>query len=139
MPFGDLNFDELVTQLKSSEADERQLAAFELGQTESQAAVPHLISALTDSDLMVRVYAIQGLRDISDKSAVQPLCDILETNLDEPLVVSNVCRALGEIGDSASVPLLLTLLKNSDPFISGILKSRNTQSICSSSNIFSPS
>ena len=109
--------NELIEQLDSEEPEERQLAAFELGQTENRNAVPHLISALNDPDLYVRIYAIQGLRDIPDQSAVEPLCTTLKTSLDESLIVSNVCRALGEIKDSASVPTLLKLLEHSEPLI----------------------
>ena len=108
--------EQLIKKLGSVNANERQLAVFELGQTKNQSAVPYLISALADSDLMVRIYAIQGLRDIPDRTATSPLCDLLESNLGEPLIVSNACRALGEIGDSDSIPILLKMLKNPEPF-----------------------
>lgn len=108
--------DEFIANLGSQDPEERQLAAFELGQTENPDAVPHLIAALDDPDLQVRIYAIQGLRDIPASSSIQPLCNTLESSLNEPLIVSNVCRALGEIKDPASLPTLTRLLKNPEPF-----------------------
>lgn len=108
--------DELIEQLRAGDPEVRQMAAFNLGQTRDKKAIPHLVSVLDDSDLYARVYAIQALRDIPDKSSTLPLCNALKSSLDQPLIVSNVCRALGQIKDSESISTLLELLKNSDPF-----------------------
>ena len=109
--------DELILKITSEDIEERQDVAYELGQTENPNAVPYLVKMLSDPDLYVRIYAIQGLRDIPDKSAVQPLCTILQSNLHQPLIVSNVCRALGEIRDSAAVPFLSKLLEHHESFV----------------------
>ena len=47
--------------------------------------------------------------------AASPLCELITAEVDEPLIVSNVCRALGEIRDAKAVPTLVKLLSSQEP------------------------
>lgn len=111
-----MKIERWVQELGSDDAEKRRTAAYELGQNGSSLAVPHLIAALDDADLQVRIYAIQSLRDLRDPLAVQPLCELLEKQSAEPLIVSNIMRALGAIRSNQALPTLLEALRSDDPF-----------------------
>ena len=115
-PVANPQLEKLVTQLASSDVEERRAAAYALGQSGGKDAVPHLINALSDPDLYVRTYAIQSLRDLRDPRAVNRLCELLTEQAAEPQIVSNVMRALGSIKSPLALPTLLAALESDDPF-----------------------
>lgn len=106
----------LINDLTRGSVQQREVAAIELGQLQSSDALPYLIAALRDSDLYVRVAAIQGLSDLKNAAAVPTLCELVLSQLHEPLIVSNVCIALSEIRSSAATATLMELLSGDEPF-----------------------
>lgn len=110
------NLASIAKQLTSADVEERRTAAYEMGQKVGRDGVPHLITALDDADLQVRVYALQSLRDLRDERAVGRLCELLNKSSTEPLIVSNVMRALGAIRSSQALPALFQSLESSEPF-----------------------
>lgn len=100
----------------STDAEKRRTAAYELGGSTDPDAVSKLLDALDDPDLYVRVYAIQSLRDLKDSQAVPRLCRLLEEQASEPLIVSNVTKALGSIGSPKAIPTLVAALESDDAF-----------------------
>ncbi|WP_160168285.1 HEAT repeat domain-containing protein [Novipirellula maiorica] len=108
--------DVLLDDLDNGTLEERRNAAYGLGKHDDTNIAPRLISLLFDSDLYVRVYAIQSLRDLKDARATLPLCELLDEPQPEELILSNVTRALAAIGDARAVPTLIKTLDSTDPF-----------------------
>ena len=108
--------DELIARLGHNDPEIRRQAAFKLRESRNIAVAAHLINSLHDEDLCVVVYAIQALRNLKDASATEPLCSLITAQLPHRLVVSNACRALGEIADKRAIPSLVQLLQSSDAF-----------------------
>jgi HEAT repeat protein len=112
----DPDLEKLVTQLTSSDVEQRRDAAYLMGGKGGPDAVPHLIKALSDTDLYVRTYAIQSLRDRREPRAVKRLCELLTEQARDPQIVSNVMRALGSIKSSEAVPALVAALDSKEAF-----------------------
>jgi hypothetical protein len=90
----------------------RQGAATALGQIGDPEAVPHLITALSDSDDSVRQGAATALGRIGDPEAVPHLITALSDSDDS--VRQGAATALGRIGDPEAVPHLITALSDSN-------------------------
>lgn len=110
------SLDVLLDDLENGTLEERRNAAYGLGKHNDTSVVPRLITLLSDSDLYVRVYAIQSLRDLKDDRATVPLCELLDAPNQEELIPSNVTRALAAIGDASAVPTLIKALDSPNPF-----------------------
>jgi len=78
-----------------------------LGQLGDSRAVPALISALQDENLLVRKFSAQALGEIRDLAALDPLLKALKDKDD--WVRSGVGYALGKLGTRALQPLLKAL------------------------------
>ena len=62
---------QLIKQLQSGNDQQRRAAAYKLGKSKDQSAVPALISAYNDKDSSVRQNVIDGLRLIRTKEATE--------------------------------------------------------------------
>ena len=102
----------------------RREAAYALGTTRSQAAVPVLIDLLRfDKVDEVRGAAAVALGAIGNDAAVNSLINVLTGQVvqdkkqkskpeQNPFVLRSVARALGQIGNRAAVPVLISTLTN---------------------------
>ncbi|GAB4538534.1 MAG: hypothetical protein Kow0063_26440 [Anaerolineae bacterium] len=102
----------LLQALASPEALVRQSAAEALGRLRYRAAVPQLISLLTDESPWVRHAAVRALGLIGDTQAVTPLVQCLKDS--SPWVRRSAAYALGAMRIMQAVPHLLAALDDSD-------------------------
>jgi HEAT repeat protein len=77
--------------------------------------VPLLIRLLENSDRSVRSSAVQGLKQIQGKSSLPHLLKLLSDEKDVYLV-GHILKALGELEEPSSVPVLLEWVTSSDDF-----------------------
>ncbi len=94
----------------------RRTSAYELGNSSDPKAVEKLLDLSQDQDLHVRIYAIQSLSRLKAASAVSPCCSLLSQS-SEPLILSNVIRALVTIGDPLAIPSLIDATRHANPFV----------------------
>ena len=116
----------LIPLLSDKEEFVRQQAAYALGQTRSRSAVAPLIERLADKKDSVRGAAAVALGQIADPTAVTSLAAVLnpqagltpakkgqkskqEKNL---FVLRSAARSLGQIGNPAGLPALISLLRD---------------------------
>lgn len=96
----------------------RREAAYALGKTGSRAAVPSLVEVLNrDRQDGVRGAAAVALGELGDGVAVVPLTEILvptqrSRRTRNPFVLLAAARSLGQLENSAGVPVLLATLNN---------------------------
>jgi HEAT repeat protein len=116
----------LVALLSDKEEFVRQQAAYALGQTHSRLALAALVERLSDKKDSVRAAAIVALGEIADASAVTPLAAVLDPQAGiiqskkskQSKAVKNVfvlraaAHSLGQIGNRAGVPALITVLQD---------------------------
>ncbi len=107
----------LIAQLtdKSLPADYRANAALHLGILKDRGSVDVLISALSDTGLHVRDYAVESLGKIGDKRAAVPLMTILENKGGDQHTRREAAKALGGIQDRQPVQLLIVSLNDPSP------------------------
>lgn len=77
----------------------------ELGESRSPAALPELFAALKSEDSNARRLAASALGKIKDPQAVQPLLDLLTTEV-KPQIRQYAVKALGNIGDPRAMDTL---------------------------------
>src|SRR5450631_2068362 len=102
----------LISELKSPDANVRQQAVLELGQTRSSRAVEPLIAALNDTDPGVAGKAARSLGQIKDLRALQPLLAAFNAGKNNPEVEQEFAKALGSLGPPALEPLMAALKEN---------------------------
>jgi len=85
----------------------RRNAVALLALIDSPSSSEALTHALASEDLVVKVRAIQGLARRHQRSAAAAMRAELPTAPD-PVIAAALIRALGELGDAAAIPLLLT-------------------------------
>ena len=73
-------------------------------------AIPALLPLLHNSDPFTRVNAIDALGKLKAKEAVEPLMKLAADGTVEPLEVRRAILALGDIGDTRALPLLVQML-----------------------------
>ena len=96
-----------------SDARVRKMAAWALGQIESNAAVPALTYALqNDKDVDVRRTSVWALGQIEDHAAVPAL--VQATRDADKEIRHTAIWALGQIEDKSAVPALVQALKSDD-------------------------
>jgi uncharacterized RDD family membrane protein YckC len=66
-----LKLQQLIEELKSGNDRQRRAASYKLGKSKDQDAVPALIIAYNDKDSSVRQNAVEGLKIIRSKEAVE--------------------------------------------------------------------
>ena len=107
--------DTYVRQLQYPNTDMRVYATEKLGQSKNPNAVPHLIKALNDEKLVVRLTAIDALGNLQDHRATQSLLPFLRN--ERLRFVFATIEALGRIGDPNAVDSLSLLITGNLPTI----------------------
>jgi HEAT repeat protein len=74
------------------------------------AAIPSLLSALTHSEWLVRLHAVEALGKTRSAAAVEPLLSALFNDRDAA-IREDAVRALGHIGDARAVDFLFVAMK----------------------------
>ena len=96
----------LLTEWLSAEYPEfRIVAATALGERDATAAIPELVSALTDPDPRVRSRAARACGRLSDPRVVSPLSERLSD--DQQMVREAAANALGAIGTDRALEELI--------------------------------
>ena len=101
--------DAVLQLVRDKDEDIRRAAIEILNQTKDERAVDSLIQATRDTDWWVSERAVDALAEIGSKRAVPRLMEMLHTPVNgkaTPIVV----RALGKLGDSKLVDMLLPLI-----------------------------
>ena len=107
--------DSLISLLNSRDLTVRWRAAEALGAC-GEKVVTRLISVLQACDVPVRIGAIEALFMIRDPRSLRPLFKVLEH--DKSLEVRwAAILALGEIGMSEAIPVLVPLLRNPNRYL----------------------
>ncbi len=103
----------LAKALKDASPGVRRAAAEALAcQSEAPEAVEPLVGALGDTDVHVRLAAVQGLAARRDKRALAALTRLVQDN--SPEVRATAVEALGEYQDASALPALTSALKDDD-------------------------
>jgi serine/threonine-protein kinase len=104
-----------VLQLVGDPDENIRRAAIEiLNQTKDERAVQHLMTATSDQDWWVRERAADALAEIGNPEAAPALVKMLSG---DPRSVPAAVRALGRLGATRWLPVLLPLLNNPDKAI----------------------
>jgi HEAT repeat protein len=104
----------LVKALKHTDPKVRASAAITLGRIGDRQAVDSLIELLADKE--VRASALYALGGIKDHRAVGPIMEILRSENNVEIRVEGV-EALGEIGDSRALDILVILSKDKEQWV----------------------
>ncbi|MDP8248862.1 MAG: HEAT repeat domain-containing protein [Candidatus Tritonobacter lacicola] len=103
----------LIVLLDSPIEEVRLKSVFALGRIGSQEAVPALIERLDDESLDIRREAVTSLGKLKNPAAIHSLVLLLDSEELELAVI----WAIGNIGDSRSIPILNDLLAGEDPYV----------------------
>ncbi|MFX1301275.1 MAG: HEAT repeat domain-containing protein [Promethearchaeota archaeon] len=98
---------------KEENATLRAIALESLQKVDTEEAYKWAIRGLSDKDLDVRYSAVDVLKKIKDKQAVEPLIATLN---DEKIIKATI-EALGEIGDPKAVDSLIPILESPNPLL----------------------
>ena len=122
---GDESAASLIPLLGDKDEFVRQQTAYALGKTRSHSAVAALIELLTDKKDSVRGAAAVALGEIADATAVTSLAAVLNQQAGfpskkggkskpekNPFVLRAAARSLGQIGNRAGSPALITVLQD---------------------------
>ena len=90
-------------------ADVRSGAAYTLGHLDESSVVPHLITALQDTNEDVVLAAASALGKLRDKRSLQPLCEALISQRLPHSAAVEMIQAIGEMMDATIVPALMTI------------------------------
>ena len=101
-------FEENIKNLYNNDIDKRKIAIMNLGNFSHIAAVPYLIKALKERELIL--YVISALGKIKDQKSVGALLNEFKTK--NFLIQYKILNALEKIGDKRVVPYLKTLTHN---------------------------
>jgi HEAT repeat protein len=101
-------------KLVNKQAPDRWKHAIELG-TFGQAAVDHLVKALSDEDKWVRYLAVDAMASIKDKKVVDSLVKTLKDQDQD--VRFAAADALGRQGDASAVPSLKECLATDNCYV----------------------
>src|SRR5262245_42251516 len=74
------------------------------------AAIPSLLTALSSTDWLVRLHAVEALGKMGSPAAVEPLLSLLFNDHDAA-IREDAVRALGQIGDGRAVEFLVMIMK----------------------------
>ncbi len=111
------SFEKQIHKLESYWPSRRRAAAAELGRYTGNAenVVPTLVKALGDSDMNVRVNALESLKSYGEKSkAAGPVAREMATHDPDQRIRQSAAALLGLIKDQDAVPVLLTALDDRD-------------------------
>ena len=113
---GTTDISEDLRKIRSEDPEERLEAVRTLGASEDPKAVQYLLGAASDSDLRVRLKAIDELGNRMATEATPLLVQQLFLRETEPIVKQRVLAALGKIRDPRSTqPICEFLARDLDP------------------------
>jgi len=111
---------DLTRKIRSDDPGERLEAARALGASDDPKAIEHLLGAASDSDMRVRIKAIDELGNRMAKEATPMLVQQLFLRETESFVQQRVLAALGKIADPRSTqPICEFLARDLDPSTRG--------------------
>jgi HEAT repeat protein len=114
------NIDEQVRKLRSDDPVERLEGVKKLQETNDSKAFEFLIQAIGDTDVRVRVKAIEALADMKATVATPVLVQHLFLVTTETPMKQRILAALGKIGDPAAArPITELLQRDLDPATRG--------------------
>ena len=117
---GTSDISEDLRRIRSGDPEERLEATRALGASEDPKAVQYLLGAASDSDLRVRLKAIDELGNRMATEATPLLVQQLFLRETEPIVKQRVLAALGKIRDPRSTqPICEFLARDLDPSTRG--------------------
>ncbi len=90
------DFEQLVSELKSTSAENRIDAAWALGELGDQRAVEHLIKVLSDPDDTVRYNVVKALGNLGDNKAVPYLSKALKLEV-QPWIVQAIQETINKL------------------------------------------
>jgi HEAT repeat protein len=115
------SLDEVIERLQNSDEDSvRRMAAWWLGEMESDRGVEPLVGALRDPSVGVRLATGWALGEIKDAAAVDPLVEVLHED-EDPLVREMAALALGEIDAPDAVRPLVESFEHDDALAAAIV------------------
>ena len=110
--------DQLLASLRDpTSAGTRAWAAESLAHVQGPAVVPALVSALADDEVSVRIAAAVSLGSLGDARGAKAVAAALRSELKarpSSAFVSAACSALGQLGSTAGVAVLITVLGTAD-------------------------
>lgn len=110
--------DQLLASLRDpTSAETRAWAAESLAHVQDPAVVPALVSALADDEVSVRIAAAASLGSLGDARGTKAVATALQSELKarpSSAFVSAACAALGQLGGTAGVAVLITVLGTAD-------------------------
>jgi HEAT repeat protein len=114
------NLDDAIRKIRSDEPDTRLEGARSLGASRDPKVIEHLIGATADTDLRVKIKAIDELGNMRAAEATPVLIQLLFLRDTETALQQRVLAALGKIGDRrATAPVAEFLSRDLDPAIRG--------------------
>jgi len=115
-----MQISNLIKNLESADSNVRLDAALELCHHPSEATIKALIKTLKDSDPDVRSCAAESLRLLGDPMAVEPLIEVLKTDIEHKPVYSAI-KALGQLRASKAIEALISALEQRKDNVTGSL------------------
>ena len=114
--FGELAVPALERRLGENSADVRFYITLALGELTREAGLPHVAARLFDRDASVRKVAVDALLRLPTSEARTSIIESLRGELPGPERERQrmASDALGALGDAASVPRLVELVKHDD-------------------------
>lgn len=110
--------DQLLASLRDpTSAETRAWAAESLAHVEDPAVVPALVGALADGEVSVRIAAAESLGSLGDARGAKAIAAALKSELKaqpSSAFVPAACAALGLLGGTAGVAVLITVLGTAD-------------------------
>jgi len=117
---GSKDISEEILKIRSEDPEKRLEAARTLGASDDPKAIQYLLGAASDSDLRVRLKAIDELANRKATEASPFLVQQLFLRETEPIVQQRVLAALGKIRDPRSAePICEFLARDLDPATRG--------------------
>ena len=110
---GSGSIEDLTGSLADENAEVRRETVRSLAQIGGESAGILVSSMLGDSDPKVRVAAALAVTELKVERAYKQLVEILEKKKEEDVVIEEVLRALGALGDASAVPAIEKRVKRS--------------------------
>jgi serine/threonine-protein kinase len=104
----------VIPLLKEADAFIRRCAVEILNTTKDPRALQALVEALADPDWWVQERAVDALAALGDRHAVPALLRLLQRDTQ---AVPAVLRALGHLGDSQAIPMIVATLPHGAPAV----------------------
>ncbi|BBM86964.1 HEAT repeat domain-containing protein [Candidatus Uabimicrobium amorphum] len=107
---------DLITFLKSTNDNIREITANTLGEIHDRRSVPHLLKLMCeDPNYNVRYYAMHALGDLKDTTTISQLIELIQGGNEETKMYS--IHILGKMGENAkeAIPVIFPNLEDNNP------------------------